>query len=210
MTCRKCSHEFCWKCMADWATHPKDFYNCALYNPQNDPFLNSGDGINPQVIQVHNDFYQMYGKKSNDLKDRFSIYRIDISKKIQSQDFRIIDKFLFALQWAFNTLCYCSPKSFFLEWEIIKTFPVDQQNSKIPKKGFIPRNNNTQEQQLSNHRAYVQFLETDAHKADEVLGKILKGTRDSISIEKLNSLANDILASKTMIFKNYSPKFSFK
>lgn len=39
MTCRNCSHQFCWLCLGDWKTHGAEtggFYNCNKYKPSDE------------------------------------------------------------------------------------------------------------------------------------------------------------------------------
>ena len=39
MTCRTCSHDFCWLCMKDWSKHGSEtggFYRCNMYNPDDE------------------------------------------------------------------------------------------------------------------------------------------------------------------------------
>ena len=70
MTCRRCHHEFCWKCMRDWANHPKNFYNCEFYKQQDDPFLKQGDEIHREFIGPFYDNFTTYKVSNKAFKER--------------------------------------------------------------------------------------------------------------------------------------------
>ena len=65
-----CHHEFCWKCLRDWATHPKNFFNCEFYKAQEYPFLKQGDSIHREFIGSFHDNFTSYKVSNKVFKEK--------------------------------------------------------------------------------------------------------------------------------------------
>lgn len=95
MTCRNCSHEFCWLCLGNWSIHGSKtggYYECNLYKP--DEHKDDGEDNDEKKrlkfmkrIQFYTDRYfsqksacELIKKKIEEIDEKFSEDGTDVSK----------------------------------------------------------------------------------------------------------------------------------
>lgn len=64
MTCRKCTHEFCWICSKDWRRHGEAAYECNKYNDKEESKRNQADS----VLRRYLFHYERYNNHAQSLK----------------------------------------------------------------------------------------------------------------------------------------------
>ena len=139
MTCQKCRHEFCWMCFAPWNTHPKDYYNCANYKKENDPYLKPVDNINKELLSIYHDPFtkdQYNAKLYKDKKKQYVKALVDIaSRNATSIDRNYLtnkaNELLDQLYYAVLNIQWSQPHMFFLKYAKVQNLPVNDQTKKV-------------------------------------------------------------------------------
>jgi len=121
MTCQFCKHEFCWMCLEDWKTHPKNYYDCEAYNADTDPYLKKPDDINPQFLGIYHDNYIKSFKQNNSHNENKNKLLLYICKRIPETSMlkkstieEMVNVFLDQLYWGRRVI----------QWSYVKLFII--------------------------------------------------------------------------------------
>lgn len=120
MKCFGCKYEFCWICDGEWAPHGKDYYQCVMYNNEDNP-KKSRDANLAKYMKKYTFYYRIFNEHELSAKLDWKLGQTIESKVRELQEqmdiswiegqflpdsIRILNESRTALKWSFPVSYY--------------------------------------------------------------------------------------------------------
>jgi hypothetical protein len=138
MRCMRCKGTFCWVCLRNWEFHGRNFMNCNFYDATTDPYRPMPDNVSPELLGLFNAVFLQYELMlsrlledetlENKIQERIANdgTATDIDKVPET-----IKSFVSELNCGMTNVMWAQARLFFTAFDIVKTFPVEQQKDLV-------------------------------------------------------------------------------